>query len=293
MVMLHESDIQTKEVLSWQGIHLFHHPNSTCSQKVRIFLNLKHVQWTSHEVNLIKKEQLSDFYMGINPRGLIPTLAHDGKVIIESNDILEYLEQQFPTPALIPFGYAGKVSSLLKMEDDLHLDIRALTMRFVFPTFMVKRPEKDLSQYETTGSGKVAGELDTNRLKELNFWRDMNRHNGITDEQATRAFIRFKQSLDQFDAILTKHDYLIDHQPSALDIAWYIYARRLIDAGYPLARLHSNVGNWFERLHQRPEFRDEVPRGIVSYITRVLHFTQRLATTTLMDVVNRTDSAIA
>ena len=40
MVQLLDSDIKTREVLDWEGVHLIHYMMSSCSQKVRIFLNL-------------------------------------------------------------------------------------------------------------------------------------------------------------------------------------------------------------------------------------------------------------
>lgn len=286
MVMLHESDIETKEVLTWRGMHLFHNPRSTCSQKVRIFLRLKGIEWTSHVVDLLKKEQHSDFYMGINPRGLVPTLVHDGRVVIESNDILSYLESEFPDPPLIPHASRETVQSLLKFEDDLHLDIRALTMRFVFPTFLVRRSEKDIVEYESTGSGMVNGVSDPNRRREAKFWRDMNTHGGITDARARLAFDRFRNALDAFEATLAHDGFLAGDALSALDIAWYIYARRLLSAGYPLARLHPNFAAWFERVHADPKLRGEVPEGgVPDLITKALHAAQRFRGTTLQAVV--------
>ena len=41
MVQLVDSDIRTREVLGWQGVHVLHFVGSSCSQKLRIFLNLK------------------------------------------------------------------------------------------------------------------------------------------------------------------------------------------------------------------------------------------------------------
>lgn len=288
MVMLKNIDIATTEVLSWAGLHLFHHPVSTCSQKTRIFLRLKGIDWTPHEVNLLRKEQLTPYYMGINPRGLIPTLVHDGKVVIESNDILEYLEAEFPDPPLIPAAYADRVATLLKEEDDLHLDIRALTMRFVLPTLAVKRAEADIARYESSGSGTVEGKVDLNRKREAGFWRDMNTHNGIPDDQVIRAFRRFKGALDHHDRELVDRRYLLGDDASVLDIAWYIYARRLLAAGYPIAQLHPSVGTWFERLDADPVFRDEVPTGgLPGTLTLLLHGVQRLTRTALVDVVRR------
>jgi len=96
MAKLANQDIKTREVLEWNGLHVFHFPYSACSQKLRIFLNLKEAKWESHLVDLMVNENLTDHFLGINPRGLVPVLVHDGDVYIESNDILTYLESAFP-----------------------------------------------------------------------------------------------------------------------------------------------------------------------------------------------------
>jgi glutathione S-transferase len=132
MVQLVDSDIKTREVLDWKGLHLFHFFLSSCSQKVRIFLNLKGVEWQPHVVDLFTNENLGEWFLGINPRGLVPVLVHDGAVHIESNDIITYLEKKFPQPKLIPAGSENEMAALLRHEDDLHLDLRTLSFRFVF-----------------------------------------------------------------------------------------------------------------------------------------------------------------
>ena len=261
MVMLNESDIQTREVLKWKGIHLFHFTGSTCSQKTRIFLRLKEIPWKSHHINLARKEQLKPYFMGVNPRGLVPVLVHDGKVIIESNDILMHLERTFPEPNLLPPEHSDSISELLHEEDELHLDIRALTMRFVFPSFLTMRARHDLENYERSGSGTVNGVADERRRRELDFWGDMRRNGGITDQQAAKAFNRFKLALDKYEEKLKSHSYLAGNALSLLDIAWYIYARRLQDAGYPIERLHPRFGVWLRDIHARKAFRDEAPSG--------------------------------
>ena len=286
MVMLHESDVLTKEVLEWRGLHLFHFQGSSCSQKVRIFLNLKGIDWTSHHVSLARKEHVTPWYMGINPRGLVPTLVHDGKVIIESNDILEYLEAMIPQPVLIPADRREDMHRLLREEDDLHLDIRALTMRFVVPAFLAKKAESEIREYEELGSGSVQGVADPSRAREAEFWRDMVCNNGVSDERARLAFERFRWALDQFEDRLEGQDFLLGDQLTLLDIAWYIYAKRLSEASYPLHRLHPRLGKWFDALDAREDFRSEVrwPRGL-GLITAVLHCAQRLRGADLAHVV--------
>ena len=104
MVQLVDSDIKTREVLGWKGVHVLHFAGSSCSQKLRIFLNLKGIPWESHPIDLPGNENFRPWFLGINPRGLVPVLVHDGAVHIESNDIIQYLEKTFPEPKLIPAG---------------------------------------------------------------------------------------------------------------------------------------------------------------------------------------------
>ncbi len=96
MVQLVDGDIKTREVLGWKGVHVLHFAGSSCSQKLRIFLNLKGIAWESHPIDLPANENFQPWFLGINPRGLVPVLVHDGAVHIESNDIIEYLEKKFP-----------------------------------------------------------------------------------------------------------------------------------------------------------------------------------------------------
>jgi glutathione S-transferase len=81
---------------------LYDFGNSVCCQKVRITLCAKALDWESIEVDLFKAEQYDQKYLKLNPRGLVPTLVHDGRVVIESTLICEYLDDAFPEPALKP-----------------------------------------------------------------------------------------------------------------------------------------------------------------------------------------------
>ncbi|MEM9724315.1 MAG: glutathione S-transferase N-terminal domain-containing protein [Pseudomonadota bacterium] len=146
MVKLSDDDVQTKEVLDWRGLNLFHFSHSTCSQKLRIFLKLKGLDWTSHHLDLARKKHHTAWYMGVNPRGLAPTLVHDGQVIIESNDILAHLEAAFPDPPLIPDGGSETTAAPLKAEDDLPVvqSLRGVSLQHLAPRWIAQPlPEAD------------------------------------------------------------------------------------------------------------------------------------------------------
>ena len=257
MVQLVDSDIKTREVLAWKGVHVLHFMGSSCSQKLRIFLNLKGIKWQSHLVELHTNENFRPWFLGINPRGLVPVLVHDGAVHIESNDIIQYLEKTFPAPRLIPAGHENEVGALLKHEDDLHLDLRTLSFRFVFAPPGPPKPAEALKSYAESGSGTVQGAKDRDKEIQIEFWQRAAKE-GFSDERARASAERFRTEFDAIDKRLARSPYLMGDALNVLDIAWFIYAFRLSLAGYPFRRLHPHVAAWEERLRARPEFAKEI-----------------------------------
>lgn len=75
---------------------------SSTSYRARIAMNLKNLPYEYKAVNLLKAEQQTPEYKKLNPIGGVPTLIHNGKIIPDSYAIIEYLEETYPTPALLP-----------------------------------------------------------------------------------------------------------------------------------------------------------------------------------------------
>ena len=83
---------------------LYSYWRSSAAYRVRIALNLKGIDYDTRPVNLVRDggEQRKPEYLRLNPQGLVPILALDGQVISQSMAIIEYLEERWPTPALLP-----------------------------------------------------------------------------------------------------------------------------------------------------------------------------------------------
>jgi len=81
---------------------LYNTPHSTCSQRVRFLLNAKNLRFDEVHLNLLAGDQLSPGYLKLNPNGVVPTLDHDGKVIVDSSVILQYLDELVPEPGFTP-----------------------------------------------------------------------------------------------------------------------------------------------------------------------------------------------
>lgn len=259
MVKLAPEEIKTREVLDWKGLHLFHFGGSSCSQKTRIVLGAKGIDWESHYIDLGKHENFTEWFMGITPRGLLPVLVHDGDVHIESNDIIEYIDETFDGPSLFPADPDEQafMAASMKREDDLHLCVRTLTFRYLMPTEMMKKDDAALDVYEAEGAGTIGGEAETHKKVEVEFWRTMNANGGITDAQCVRAIGEFKEAFAELEARLAAHEWLLESGFSALDIAWWITVFRVTKLGFPTER-YPNLFAWYERLLAREEFAREV-----------------------------------
>lgn len=257
MVQLADGDIKTREVLGWKGVHILHFTGSSCSQKLRVFLNLKGIPWQSHPIDLPNNQNFEPWFLGINPRGLVPVLVHDGAVHIESNDIIQYLEKRFPTPRLIPPGHETEVAALLRHEDELHMDLRTLSFRFVFAPPGPPKSAQALEQYAANGSGTVQGTTDREKQVQIEYWQRAAR-DGFPDDRVRASALKFRGEFDALEARLATQPYLMGENLTVLDIAWLIYTHRLSLAGYPFERLHPRVQAWAEKLRAMPEFAREI-----------------------------------
>ncbi|BAN49838.1 maleylacetoacetate isomerase [Metapseudomonas resinovorans] len=84
---------------------LYTYYRSTSSYRVRIALALKGLDVRHIPVNLLKDggQQHKADYKALNPQGRVPSLRlDDGQVLTQSPAIIEYLEERFPEPALLP-----------------------------------------------------------------------------------------------------------------------------------------------------------------------------------------------
>jgi maleylacetoacetate isomerase len=83
-------------------VRLYSYYRSTTSYRARIGLNLKGLTYDQVPINLLKGEQNGPAYTSVNPQGRVPALDIGGTVLIQSPAILEYLEEVYPEPALLP-----------------------------------------------------------------------------------------------------------------------------------------------------------------------------------------------
>jgi maleylpyruvate isomerase len=92
---------------------LFNYYRSSASYRVRIALNLKNLDYNELEVHLVKNggEHLVESFKKINPQQLVPAYQEEDstKIFTQSLAIIEYLEEKYPTPQLLPKSLEDRV----------------------------------------------------------------------------------------------------------------------------------------------------------------------------------------
>src|ERR1700682_1271037 len=101
------SRVHARPRLEWSvkmPFTLYNAPPSTCSQSVRFVLNAKGLPFEEKNLDLLAGDQLKPDYLKLNPNGVVPTLDHDGNIVIDSSVIIEYLDEVAPDESFTPRG---------------------------------------------------------------------------------------------------------------------------------------------------------------------------------------------
>src|SRR3954454_10365765 len=114
---------------------------SQAAYRVRIAMRLKGLAMEKVTLDLLKGDQFAAEYQALNPEGVVPTLIDDGAPLVQSLAILEYLDEKYPDPPLLPKelharAHARALAQMVAMdahpfivprvrkylEEELHLD---------------------------------------------------------------------------------------------------------------------------------------------------------------------------
>jgi glutathione S-transferase len=228
---------------------LYHYPFSTCSQKVRLVLAEKHLDFTSREVDILGGAQHDPEYVALNPNHVVPTLVDDGVVLIESTLINEYLDDAFPEPPLRPSAPAGRHALRLwtKLLDEKVHPATAVVTFAIGPRMIL------LQQPEETREANLAAIPDP---KARAARRSVIEH-GVRAPEFAGALGQMIDLLDRMEAGLARAAWLSGESYGLADAAALPYVLRLEHSGMsPLlaAAARPRLADWYARARARPSF---------------------------------------
>ena len=237
-------------VESFKGLHLYHAGFSNCSMRVRIALEEKGLDWTNHLVDLLKGENITKEYFGINPNGVVPTLVDDGVVIIDSADIIDYLDKNFIPGSLRPEAEKDQqqMYDWMYLARDNHLSIKTYMYGNVKNGPKIKRTAEQMADYRHKQTFDSAL---------LEFHERFNSNEGFTKDDLDNATAVIDECFRKMDERLKNNDWLAGDSFSLADITWIPQLVVLKVANYPFEN-YSNLENWKNAITQRPSFKEGV-----------------------------------
>ncbi len=236
---------------------LYHHGSSVCAAKVRIVLHEKQLQFDARYIDILAGEQFTPEYMRLNPKAVVPTLVDAGQVLVESTAICEYLDEAYPSPALMPSTPAGRYAVRLwtkAIDEDLHPACAVITFASSH-RFTVQRagPEAVEKFLAATPGMSVTPE-----------WKALKRRvveHGFEVPEVAAKFKLYARYLDQMEASLDKHQWIAGDAYSLADVGMTPYVNRL--AMMSMSGLWEDgrrprLAHWFDRVRARSSFRAAV-----------------------------------
>jgi glutathione S-transferase len=218
---------------------LHHGITSVCSIKARLALAEKGVNFDSKLLTL-RGDQFDPQYMKLNPNAVVPTLVHDGRIIIESTVIMHYVDEAFPGAPLMPADPLGRSQA------------RMITKSCVTLTFATANRAHLARMTSVELEAELAKAPDPRRSE---IKRQVVRH-GLDTPLVADALHQQQRLHDQIEAAMQHGPYLAGASYSLADAAATPYIWRLEKLKLaPMWQHQPGVAGWYERIRQRPSFK--------------------------------------
>jgi len=237
-------------------LELYNFAQSTCSLKVRVCLAEKQLAWTDRRLVSKNHDHLSDWYLKLNPNGVVPTLVHDGVPIIESSVIAQYLDDAFPEISLSPADPVG----LAEMRSWLVFVDQVPTPAVRYPSFQYGGL---LLKFQAMTAEEFAENARKRPLKAA-FYERMGQ-NGFPDEDIDRALGDIGKTALRMDGMLDKNGgpWLLGARLTLADVCVAPLLDRMEDLGFAYLwnEAFPRVSDWLHRIQQRPAYREAYYEG--------------------------------
>jgi glutathione S-transferase len=227
---------------------LYNAPQSTCSQRARFVLNAKQLPFQEVKLDLLAGDQLKPDYLKLNPNGVVPTLDHDGNIVIDSSVIIEYLDEVAPRP-----------ENFTPREPVARARMRAL-MRFIdeMPAAAIRVPTFNLAflpRFQAMSEDEFLAFAESKPLRK-EFMLSMGRK-GFSEKEMNAALDRLRRTLVRMDESIAQSGgpWLMGENLTLADIAVMPSIVRMADLGLDTMWADKPaIARWYEAIRAHPAF---------------------------------------
>ena len=220
---------------------LYHNDMSVCAAKVRNALAEKRISYKGIHLNLRSCDAQKPDYVRLNPNQVVPTLVNGSDVVIESNVMLEYIEDTWPQTPLRPVDPMARAHMRLLMkqlDEGVHAATGTVSSCIAFRYQHLKRDPAELSAW-LDGMSDPARRDRTRQAIEL----------GLDAPAFAVAVQRFEKLFSDMEVALAHGPRLAGADYSLADIAYSPYLQRLHHLGFAeRIEARPQVAAWAARL---------------------------------------------
>ena len=243
---------------------IYYYGGSFSNNCMRVTLHLqeKGLEWTRLVVNVPGAGNLKPEYLRVHPKGTVPAIIHNGLAVSDSNDILKYIEEKFPSPSLLTSD-PNKTHEMWG-----HVD-RAANIH----------PKMVKAYFYSQGMGRPCSAKSLERYREVNKeLYDFHVRYGkkMSGEQVAEVIAFNHATIQELENILEDQPWLCGDSYSLADIAWvanlfFLEAIKFDLSSYP------KVKGWMNRIRERPAYnkKTKIP-SIPLWLLRFMSFVLRL-----------------
>jgi glutathione S-transferase len=239
-------------------LELYHHGSSVCAAKVRWGMVEKGLDFDAHYIDILKGEQFDSKYLKLNPKGVVPTLVHDGNVIIESTVILEYLDLVYPENRLTPEDPMEFVRTRYwtkALDEYMHTSCGALTFASTHRHIVRKNLSPDeLEEFlANTPSDSVTKDWSGRKKQLVAF--------GFEAPGVADMVRMYDDYLRQMNEDLQQTIWLVGDDFGLADVSLTPYVNRIAMMGMSEWWEHGRypyLEKWWERIQARKTFKSSI-----------------------------------
>ncbi len=243
-------------------LSLYHNAISTCSQKVRLVLAQKGIAFESQEVDLIGGGQHHAEYVKLNPNHVVPTIVHEGNVLIESTLINEYLDDAFPNPPMRAADpvvrHAGRMITKL-LDQKVHPATGVVTFAIGPRSMLLQQPE-EIREANINAIPDPARRATRRSVIE----------NGVKAPEFAGALRAMLGLLDEAEASLASAAWLGGERFGIADAAVLPYVLRLDHLAItPAIEARPKLADWYGRVQALPAYEPAVTQWLAPPIVEM------------------------
>ena len=239
---------------------LYHHGGSTCAAKVRFCLAEKQIKWQGKYLDILKGDQFDPEYLQLNPKAVVPTLVHNGHVIVESTVINDYLEDVFTDISLTPKDPVAKARMRLwlkALDEYIHPNFAEVNFSSCLRNVILRGTQEQVNTFlDSTPQDSITPQWH-DRKKELVRM-------GFDTPGIAHTYGVFNRYLTKMERALSEHQWLAGDSFSLADVGLAPYIRWLsmlnMDEWWEADK--PGVTRWINRIKAMPTFQESVTRWI-------------------------------